>query len=144
LAIHGHQFDRFIVNNALLSGLGEFIYLQLQRVDTRDNFLSHWLDRMNSRWLRLTPKVARGALSYARGKGCDVVFCGHTHQAYQAAAGGVQYFNTGCWTHESPTFITVADGEVRTHHFSPRAFAGFDLLPEEVESGDFGTELQSA
>ena len=33
LAIHGHQFDRFAVNNLLLSSLGTFLHLQLQKLD---------------------------------------------------------------------------------------------------------------
>src|SRR5919108_4279673 len=35
LAIHGHQFDRFLVRNALLSIVGSFIYLALQKLDAR-------------------------------------------------------------------------------------------------------------
>src|ERR1051326_5200955 len=31
LAVHGHQFDRFAVNNVLLSNLGSFLHLQLQK-----------------------------------------------------------------------------------------------------------------
>jgi len=30
LAVHGHQFDRFIVNNILLSHVGTFLHLVLQ------------------------------------------------------------------------------------------------------------------
>src|ERR1700693_2273379 len=33
LAIHGHRFDRFAVNNLLLSGLGTLVHLQLQKLD---------------------------------------------------------------------------------------------------------------
>ncbi len=33
LAIHGHQFDRFVVNNLLLSSLGTWFHLQLQKLD---------------------------------------------------------------------------------------------------------------
>ena len=33
LAIHGHQFDRFAVNNLLLSNVGTLIHLQLQKLD---------------------------------------------------------------------------------------------------------------
>src|SRR5579872_2401591 len=30
VAVHGHQFDRFAINNVLLSRLGEFFFLKLQ------------------------------------------------------------------------------------------------------------------
>src|ERR1700733_2572471 len=33
LAIHGHQFDRFLVNNWLLSSVNTFLHLQLQKLD---------------------------------------------------------------------------------------------------------------
>jgi UDP-2,3-diacylglucosamine pyrophosphatase LpxH len=117
--IHGHQFDRFLVDSALLSALGEFIYLHIQKVDFRDIGIARWLDRLNSRWLRLTPKVAAGALLYAQGRGDDVVFCGHTHQAFQASKGGVRYFNTGSWTHERLTYAAVDEHGPRLGEFMP-------------------------
>ncbi len=117
--IHGHQFDRFLVDSALLSALGELIYLQIQKVDFRDSKIARWLDRLNSRWLRLTPKVAAGALLYAKARGVDVVFCGHTHQAFQASAGDVRYFNTGSWTHERLTYATVDENGPRLGEFVP-------------------------
>ena len=61
LAIHGHQFDRFVVNNFLLSRLGSFFYLQLQKIDFKGKSFSRFLDRLNTRWLRLSSKVASGA-----------------------------------------------------------------------------------
>ncbi len=33
LAIHGHQFDRFVANNVRLNYLGTLLYLQLQKLD---------------------------------------------------------------------------------------------------------------
>src|SRR5277367_2974468 len=35
LAVHGHQFDRFIVNNLLLSHVGTALHLLLQKLDTK-------------------------------------------------------------------------------------------------------------
>jgi UDP-2,3-diacylglucosamine pyrophosphatase LpxH len=107
LAIHGHQFDRFVVNNAVLSRVGEWFYLNIQKVDRNGNPIACWLDRLNSRWLRLTSKVSAGALAYARNKGAGVVFCGHTHHSHEASAHGVRYFNTGAWTHEQLTYVLI-------------------------------------
>ena len=121
LGIHGHQFDRFLVDNALLSAIGELIYLRIQKIDARDSKIARWLDLLNSRWLRLTPKVAAGALTLAQSRGIDVVFCGHTHLPHYANAYGAQYFNTGCWVHERLTYAAVDDDGPRLGEFIAKA-----------------------
>lgn len=127
LAVHGHQFDRFLVNNALLSGIGEWVYLNLQRFDSKQNRLSRFLDRQNSRWLRLSPKVCHGAMDMAREREAHVVICGHTHQAMQTEQEGVQYLNCGCWTaSQVPTFITISESDI-----SLREFSGCKLGPAD-------------
>jgi UDP-2,3-diacylglucosamine pyrophosphatase LpxH len=134
--IHGHQFDRFLVDSALLSAVGEFIYLHIQKIDFQDSKIARWLDRLNSRWLRLTPKVARGALALARSRGDDVVFCGHTHQAFYAQSDGVRYFNTGAWTHECLTYVAVDDNGARLGEYVPhcRDFQVGNCHPDEPEA----------
>ena len=121
LAIHGHQFDRFLVNNALLSNLGAFVYLQLQKLDWERKRLVRLLDRANTRWLRLSRTVAEGALAQARLQGAQRVFCGHTHAAMQCEREGVEYYNTGCWVSARPTYITVGEEGVTIHEFAERA-----------------------
>src|SRR5580704_12144341 len=79
LAIHGHQFDGFQVNRVRLSQLGTVLYLQLQKLDLKGNPVTRMIDRLNTRWLRLSSKVAAGALVHARHHGADRIFCGHTH-----------------------------------------------------------------
>lgn len=117
LAIHGHQYDSFLVGNAALSSVGEWIYIHLQKLDSRSKLISRFLDRQNSRWMRLSPKVASGALAYGSLRGADVVFCGHTHMSMQAERKGIRYFNSGCWSTEDPTYITVGELGVRIHDY---------------------------
>ena len=117
LGIHGHQFDRFLVDNALLSAAGEFIYLQIQKIDFRGSKIARLLDRLNSQWLRLTPKVAAGALAMAQSRGIDVVFCGHTHAPHYANEYGALYFNTGCWIHERLTYAAIDENGPRVVEF---------------------------
>src|SRR6476661_2178968 len=81
LAIHGHQFDRFAVNNLLFSSLATLVHLQLQKLDFKGKAFSRFLDRLGARWLRLSSKVASGAILHAQTRRADRVFCGHTHQA---------------------------------------------------------------
>jgi len=116
LAIHGHQFDRFLVNNTALSALGEFFYLHLQKVDSKRQTISRFLDRQNTKWMRISSRVASGAIDLARHRGAEVVFCGHTHRAMQSEKDGIRYFNSGSWTTEDPTYITVDHSGVEIRH----------------------------
>lgn len=113
LAIHGHQFDRFAINNAALSAVGMFIYIQIQKFDSERKCFTKFLDRLNSSWLRLSPKVASGALAYAKLRGAELIFCGHTHRAMDSEKDGIRYFNSGCWTNDSPTYFRLVDGLVQ-------------------------------
>lgn len=118
LAIHGHQFDRFVVNNAVLSGAGEWIFLHMQRFDSKRKVLSRFLDRQNSRWLRLSPKVAAGAIALAKHRRADVVLCGHTHEPCCIERDGVSYYNSGCWTTSRvPTFIAISESGITIREF---------------------------
>src|SRR5919109_556281 len=48
------------------------------------------------------------------------VFCGHTHEALLRSSGGIEYFNTGSWTQENPTYITVGEEGVAIHEYDER------------------------
>jgi UDP-2,3-diacylglucosamine pyrophosphatase LpxH len=145
LAVHGHQFDRFLINNALLSAVGEFAYLQIQKVDLRNGPIAHLLDYLNSRWLRLTPKVAEGAMSLARSRGADVIFCGHTHQAFQSERAGIRYFNIGCWIHDRLTYAAVDAGGVRIGEFPRNAPSELEVIDDPSDdSPDNSEPLASA
>jgi UDP-2,3-diacylglucosamine pyrophosphatase LpxH len=117
LAIHGHQFDKFTGGNPLLCRLGEMLFLQMQRMDPRGKSLSRFIDRANSRWLRLSSKVEQGALAYAREHGVDRIFCGHTHAAAHAFQDGILYCNSGSWVDEPCTFIGIDQKGVGIYEF---------------------------
>jgi UDP-2,3-diacylglucosamine pyrophosphatase LpxH len=156
LAIHGHQFDGFILNNYLFSNLLSAVHLQMQKVDFERKRLSRFVDRFNTRWLRLSSKVEGGALAHARLRHADRIFCGHTHVAVERAYDGIGYYNTGGWTDSCPTYITVGGEGVRIHEYQQRAddrnsgeerssddspFAGFADragLPEHIEYENTG------
>ena len=117
IAIHGHQFDRFAVNNLLLSSLATLFHLQLQKFDFKGKAFSRFLDRLGARWLRLSSKVASGAILHARLHHADRVFCGHTHQATYIERDGVAYYNSGSWTDFPPTYLTIDSDGVRVHEY---------------------------
>ena len=142
IAVHGHQFDDFSVSNVHLSyWVGTRLYLQLQKWDSRNKALTRFLDRLNTRWLRLSAKVAAGALAYARRRGASRVFCGHTHDALHRQEGGIDYYNCGAWIDQRLTYITVGEDGVQIHDYVERdAQAGKDAehkaQPADLVEGD--------
>lgn len=146
LAVHGHQYDRFLVNNGAISAVVASLYLWLQRLDSKNHRLSRFLDRQNSNWLRLASKVEAGAMAYARFCGADVVFCGHTHLPMESERDGVRYLNSGCWTGETPTYITVDPSGARVRRYvAPPGFdfaAPMPLDPAEETGEDLRSVLE--
>jgi UDP-2,3-diacylglucosamine pyrophosphatase LpxH len=143
IAVHGHQFDSFVVNNVRFNYLfGTLLYLQLQKWDTRSKTLTRFLDRLNTQWLRLSTKVAEGALAHARHHKAQRIFCGHTHAALERREHGVEYFNSGSWIDEHPTYITVGDQGVRIHEYveQPHELNRAELSPLDSEAGAFADE----
>ena len=110
LAIHGHQFDKFLNENVLVSSIACGIYKFFQLIDTENQGVSRWMKRRSKTWLRVSEKIANDAIDYARSKGAQYVFCGHTHQAMEKTMDGITYFNSGCWTDIPSQFITVDKG----------------------------------
>jgi UDP-2,3-diacylglucosamine pyrophosphatase LpxH len=138
LAIHGHQFDRFVSNNFFISRIGEILYLWIQKVDFGKKAISHYLDRLNTRWLQLSDKVAAGGLAYAAEHRSEYVFCGHTHDALKAESNGIRYYNSGSWIDGSKcSYITIGHNGVEIRAFDTRERFG---LPQQSEPADF--ELQ--
>ena len=117
IAIHGHQFDGFQVNNVRLSKLGTSLYLALQKLDFKSKPIVRLIDRLNTRWLRMSSKVSAGALQYARQRGADRVFCGHTHAAMHAEQDGIHYYNSGGWVDSRLTYLTVDEQGVQIHEY---------------------------
>lgn len=117
LAIHGHQFDRFLINNVFLSYLATKIYNFAQKFDSDEKTFSHFLKRKSKGWLRLSNKVARSALRFGQKNGADYVFCGHTHKAMKKSSNGTKYYNCGCWTDTPCTFITIDEEDIQIHEY---------------------------
>jgi len=131
LAIHGHQFDRVVANNMRLNYLGTLLYLQLQKLDLKGKPIARFIDRLNTRWLRMSSKVASGALFHARIRRADRIFCGHTHQAMEEERDAIQYYNSGGWVDENPTYITIDADGVQIREYKVREQ---DHIAEEEDS----------
>jgi UDP-2,3-diacylglucosamine pyrophosphatase LpxH len=145
IAVHGHQFDGFVLSNVRVSYfIGTLLYMQLQKLDSKNKTLTRFLDRLNTRWLRLSPKVAEGALAHARHHRAGRIFCGHTHEAVHQPdyEHGVDYYNCGAWIDAHPTYITVGEHGVEIHEYLEQPG---DLHPDpqnatDADAGEFGDE----
>jgi UDP-2,3-diacylglucosamine pyrophosphatase LpxH len=117
VAIHGHQFDGFQVDRIRLSQWGTSLYLLLQKLDFKSKPIARMIDRLNTRWLRMSPKVAAGALNYAQHHGAGRIFCGHTHEALHVEQDGIQYYNSGGWVDSRLTYLTIDEQGVEIHDY---------------------------
>lgn len=117
LAIHGHQFDRFMHENLFLSGIAEFFYFLIKRIETRNQLVSGWIRRTNRSWMRMSDDVARRALRYAKLRRVNYIFCGHTHIAMQEKDKKTNYYNSGCWIEYPANYITITKLKVTLHEF---------------------------
>jgi len=117
LAIHGHQFDRFLINNAFLSYAATWIYNFVQKFDSDEKRFSHYLKRKSKGWLRLSEKVARGAIRFGAKRGARYVFCGHTHKVLEKNLNGTEYYNCGCWTDTPCNYITIDGNHIEIHEY---------------------------
>ena len=138
IAIHGHQFDGFQVNRVRLSQWGTSLYLQLQKLDFKNKPIVRLIDRLNTRWLRMSAKVAAGALAYARHQQAGRIFCGHTHEALHVEQDGIRYYNSGGWVDSRLTYLTIGEMGVQIHEYDERK------LGERVDDRDPGEERGEA
>jgi UDP-2,3-diacylglucosamine pyrophosphatase LpxH len=134
LAIHGHQFDSFAIKNFKVTRLGQLIFLWLQKIDARSKKFARYLDRLNTRWLRLSAQVAQGALSHAKQGQAERIFCGHTHVPLALERDGVEYYNSGAWVDLRCTYVTVGLEGVEIHEYVPSATDNRDSSEERIAS----------
>lgn len=118
-AIHGHQFDDFLVNYPLIGNLAGRIYNLVQMLDFfNDKKISRFVKRRSKGWLRLSGKVAHRAILYAKLRRIDYIFCGHTHKSIELKDDGVYYYNSGCWTDVPSTYITMGENGIKINKFT--------------------------
>jgi UDP-2,3-diacylglucosamine pyrophosphatase LpxH len=135
-----------VVSNVHVSYyIGTLLYLQLQKWDSKNKTVTRFLDRLGTRWQRLSEKVAEGALAHARHHQAARIFCGHTHAALHKHEHGVDYFNCGAWIDEHPTYITVGEEGVQIREYVERPEdlrPGAEQSPADNELGEFGDEAE--
>lgn len=117
LAMHGHQFDNFLIDNEFLGFIANQAYNMLQLVDFKDKRMSRFVKGKSKGWLRLSTKVANRALLYAKLKGIDYIICGHTHKTLRKKSGNTRYYNCGCWTDVPSGYITIDKDKIKVNKY---------------------------
>ena len=117
LAIHGDQFDQFYRDHFNLVEWGTWAYQALQSFGPKTYPLCLYLKNNSKHYARAINTVAEGAARYARKKGADVVFCGHTHHAEHKKIGEINYYNSGTMQSDIGSCITIGEHGVRIHFF---------------------------
>lgn len=105
LCIHGDIFDDFVSKRPILTWIGDFIYLNLQRFSP---VIARLAKRNSKTFMRCCEKVKEDALEFSK---ADIVICGHTHHAEATES----YFNSGCWTENICNYLTVDNGLTELH-----------------------------
>jgi UDP-2,3-diacylglucosamine pyrophosphatase LpxH len=144
IAIHGHQFDGFQVSRVRLSQWGTSLYLQLQKFDFKHKPIARMIDRLNTRWLRMSPKVADGAIAYAKHHEAQRIFCGHTHEALHQERDGVSYYNSGGWVDSRLTYLTIDETGVQIHDYNEQEYDEREQRTDHRDSGEERVEADSA
>ncbi|MGC2447101.1 MAG: UDP-2,3-diacylglucosamine diphosphatase [Candidatus Sulfotelmatobacter sp.] len=146
IAIHGHQFDGFQVSNMRLSRMGTSLYLQLQKMDFKHKPIARMIDRLNTRWLRMSTKVSAGAMAYAKHHEAQRIFCGHTHHALHVEKDGISYYNSGGWVDSRLTYLTIDETGVQIHDFDKHEFdkGQYEERTDHRDSGEERGEVDSA
>ena len=144
IAIHGHQFDGFQVSRVRLSQWGTSLYLQLQKLDFKHKPIARMIDRLNTRWLRMSPKVAEGAIAYAKDHEAQRIFCGHTHEALHVERDGISYYNSGGWVDSRLTYLTIDETGVQIHDYNENDYDEREQRIDDRDSGEERVEADSA
>jgi UDP-2,3-diacylglucosamine pyrophosphatase LpxH len=144
IAIHGHQFDGFQVNRMTLSRVGTSLYLQLQKLDFKSKPIARMIDRLNTRWLRMSTKVSAGAIVYAKHHGAERIFCGHTHEALHVEKDGISYYNSGGWVDSRLTYLTIGETGVQIHEYNEHEYDAREQRTDDRDSGEERGEAHSA
>ena len=138
IAIHGHQFDGFQVNRITLSRMGTSLFLLLQKLDFKHKPITRMIDRLNTRWLRMSAKVSQGAIAFAKHHQAQRIFCGHTHEAIYVEKNGISYYNSGGWVDSRLTYLTIDETGVQIHEFDQQQYR------ERADHRDSGEERGEA
>lgn len=111
--LHGHKYDKFIIDRPLFTSFCDLMYRWLQKLD-RSHYIARVAKTNSKHYMRCTHAIRSNVCSEAVERGCDAGVCGHTHFAEITATKVedqyITYCNTGCWTEKPPTYLVIENG----------------------------------
>lgn len=107
---HGDYYDSFIIDRPYITCVAELTYNILQAID-KSHTVARLLKHSSKQFIRCSEKVRAGILDSGARFHCDWAIAGHTHHAELNKELG--YINTGCFTENPCTYVTIKDGEPR-------------------------------
>jgi UDP-2,3-diacylglucosamine pyrophosphatase LpxH len=116
LVLHGDKFDKFIADYPILTRLADNIYRLIQKID-KSFYLARMAKKNSKTFLRCSELIREKAKKYGEQKKVHMVCCSHTHLGLEDNEGKIGYYNSGCWTEEPCTFLTIKDGIIKLNSF---------------------------
>jgi UDP-2,3-diacylglucosamine pyrophosphatase LpxH len=112
-AVHGDRWDTLIYKYRRMTELVTWIYNNIQRLNSPvTRKLSRWLKKRAKLLTRNSKAIQFSAVTFAKEKNLDAIFCGHTHVAALLRVDDVVYGNDGTWQSDDPHFIAINDTTV--------------------------------
>lgn len=117
LCLHGDIFDDFIEKHPFLTKIADRIYRIIQWLDP-SFYLPRLLKRSSKTFLRATEKIRDRAIVYAKKAKVDFICLGHTHLPLTYEIDGIRYVNSGSWTGNECSYITIDKGVVLLQYYN--------------------------
>lgn len=114
LAIHGHQFNHFLINFPLVYRIVGSIYTLAKFIDKKQR-LGRWAKRIYINCFNPSKKIAKGAARLYRHRGIDCIICSHSHQPLKTKINGIEVYNSGTFDDIPSTYITVDENGIKIH-----------------------------
>ena len=121
---HGDRFDKIITKRPILTKFADNIYRFIQLFDRRmDNnyYYSGMIKRHSKTLTRVTGNTVANTIKFAKKNNYDSIIIGHLHKPalLTTLENMVEYCNSGCWTEENCSYITIDNGLINLKSFIP-------------------------
>lgn len=114
--IHGHIFDFLMTNYKTISDISSEIYYYLTKNDFIKKYFNQWLHDKTKSIFRIDRKLKEKAIQYAFNHNFDAIICGHTHVPELIKQNNIIYANSGAFTLNTPSYLTInKNGFIKLH-----------------------------
>lgn len=76
----------------------------------RKRILTGWIKIKSKKWLKVTDKLEKRAIEYAKKKGYSAIILGHSHIAENKIINDIVYANSGSFSEKICHYLIIEDG----------------------------------